>query len=97
MRFTASCIPGFFKFLSKIYQQQLQLYVGQNGRANNFLHFGRKKSKFIGGEIVFNNDFYDDKGNLKYAKGMSINISRIFFTYLKDGQEWKLKKATLVD
>ena len=48
---------SFFKFLSKIYQQQLQLYVGQNGRANNFLHFGRKKSKFIGGEIVFNNDW----------------------------------------
>ncbi len=51
---------SFFKFLSKIYQQQLQLYVGQNGRANNFLHFGRKKSEFIGGEIVFNNEWKNE-------------------------------------
>ena len=51
---------SFFKFLSKIYTQQLQLYVGQNGRANNFLHFGRKKSEFISGEIVFDNEWENE-------------------------------------
>jgi predicted ATPase len=48
---------SFFKFLNKLYEQQLQLYISQNGRADNFLYFGRKKSAFLKGKIVFNNDW----------------------------------------
>ncbi len=48
---------GFFKFLNKLNEQQLQLYISQNGRAENFLYFGRKKSDFLAGEITFDNEW----------------------------------------
>jgi predicted ATPase len=46
---------GFFKFLNRLYEQQLQLFIAQNGRADNFLFFGRKYSDFLSGEITFDN------------------------------------------
>lgn len=46
---------SFFQLLNRLYEQQLQLYVAQNGRADNILYFGRKRSDFLGGEIVFDN------------------------------------------
>ncbi|OFY99481.1 MAG: hypothetical protein A3K10_06085 [Bacteroidetes bacterium RIFCSPLOWO2_12_FULL_31_6] len=48
---------SFFKFLNKLYNQQLQLYISQYGRAENFLYFGRKKSDFLGGKITLNSSF----------------------------------------
>ena len=68
---------SFFKFLNKLFNQQLQLYVGQNGRAENFLYFGRKKSDFLSGTITFTNawrnqyDFKmvpDQEGNLLFSE-----------------------------
>ena len=44
---------GFFKFLNRLYEQQLQLYVNRNGRADGFLYFGQKVSDFLEGEINF--------------------------------------------
>jgi len=67
---------SFFKFMNRLYEQQLQLYIGQHGRAENFLHFGRKKSDFLGGRIVFDNDYKneykfemvpDQSGNLIFS------------------------------
>ncbi len=46
---------GFFKLLNQLYQQNLQTYVIQNGRADNFLYFGRKQSKSLIGSIFFEN------------------------------------------
>lgn len=51
---------SFFKFLNRLYQQKLQLYISQNGRAENFLHFGRKESDFLYGKIVFDNDYKNE-------------------------------------
>ncbi len=51
---------GFFKFLNKLYEQQLQLYMAQNGRADNFLFFGRKKSQSLGGKVVFDNSWHNE-------------------------------------
>jgi predicted ATPase len=48
---------SFFKFLNKLFEKQLQLYIGQNGRAENFLYFGLKKSTFLSGSITFNNEW----------------------------------------
>ena len=71
---------SFFKFLNRLYQQQLQLYIGQNGRADNFLYFGRKKSDFLYGKIVFDNEYKneytfimvpDQAGNLIFAEEWS--------------------------
>jgi predicted ATPase len=44
---------SFFKFLNKLYKQELQFYVTQNGRAENFLYFGQKVSRFLSGTITF--------------------------------------------
>jgi len=55
---------SFFKLLNKLVQQQLQLYINQNGRAGNILYFGLKKSSFLSGSITFDNDWqnqYDFK------------------------------------
>ncbi len=51
---------SFFKFLNKLFEQQLQLYINQNGRAENFLYFGRKKSEFLGGKIAFDNEWKNE-------------------------------------
>tara|TARA_B100000508_G_scaffold140717_1_gene143029 strand:- start:1200 stop:2291 length:1092 start_codon:yes stop_codon:yes gene_type:complete len=68
---------SFFKFLNRLYTKQLQLYIGKHGRAENFLYFGRKKSDFLGGTIVFNNDWRneyefkmvpDNRGNLIFEQ-----------------------------
>jgi predicted ATPase len=67
---------SFFKFLNELYNQQLQLYIAKNGRAENFLYFGRKVSSFLSGDIVFDNDWKneysfkmvpDQAGNLIFA------------------------------
>jgi predicted ATPase len=71
---------SFFKFLNRLYEQQLQLYISQNGRAENFLHFGIKGSDYLAGRIVFDNDWKneyefnmvpDQSGNLIFAEEWS--------------------------
>ncbi len=44
---------GVFKFLNRLYEQQLQLYVAQNGRVDGFLYFGRENSVSISSKITF--------------------------------------------
>lgn len=51
---------GFFKFLNKLYNRELQLYIAQNGRADNFLFFGQKVSSFLGGSIAFDNSYRNE-------------------------------------
>ncbi len=71
---------SFFKLLNQLYEQQLQLYISQNGRAENFLYFGRKGSDFLSGKIIFDNDYRneyafklvpDQSGNLIFAEEYS--------------------------
>lgn len=71
---------SFFKFLNRLYEQQIQLYISQNGRAENILYFGRKNSDFLAGRIVFDNDWKneysfkmvpDQTGNLVFAEEWS--------------------------
>ncbi|GAB4463137.1 MAG: AAA family ATPase [Bacteroidales bacterium] len=46
----------FFKLLHYIYNQKLKYYVANNGYAEKLLYMGRKKSFFLGGEIIFRSD-----------------------------------------
>ena len=48
---------SFFKFLNRLYEQQLQLYVNRNGRADSFLYFGQKESEFLKGEVFFDDSY----------------------------------------
>ena len=58
---------SFFKMLNSIYKKRLSLFVADNGYENGLLYFGRKKSKFIEGGIIFKpevgntNNCYDFK------------------------------------
>lgn len=47
---------SFFKLLNKISNGQLQIYINENGRSENFLYFGNKSSKFLFGRITFDNE-----------------------------------------
>ncbi|MCX6318495.1 MAG: AAA family ATPase [Bacteroidetes bacterium] len=51
---------SFFKFLNKLYTRQLQTYIIQNGRADNFLFFGRKYSSYLSGTITFDNEYENE-------------------------------------
>lgn len=51
---------SFFKFLNRLFEQQLQLHINQHGRAENFLYFGRKGSDFLAGRIVFDNEWKNE-------------------------------------
>lgn len=71
---------SFFKFLNKLYEQQLQLYMAQNGRAESFLFFGIKSSEYLKGNITFDNDWQngyeftmvpDTSGNLIFSREFS--------------------------
>lgn len=44
---------AFFKLLNNIYRKRLVFYTAENGYENNILYFGRKKSEFLEGSIVF--------------------------------------------
>lgn len=46
----------FFKLLNSIYKQRLKFYTAENGYENRILYFGRKRSKFLEGSIVFKPD-----------------------------------------
>ena len=48
---------GFFKFMKKIVDKDLQLFVAQQGGANKILHFGRKTTE----KISFRLDFPPNK------------------------------------
>ena len=46
----------FFKLLNRIDEGKLQKYIGQSGDAGRLLHFGRKRSRFLQGEVVFKDE-----------------------------------------
>ncbi len=90
----------FFKLLHIIYNRELQLYVARNGRADNFLHFGRKVSKFISGQLIFDNDFRneyaftlvpDQAGNLIFSEEWSNNSRNMVSLVSAGATESKLK------
>ncbi len=71
---------SFFKFLNQLYEQKLQLYINQNGRAENMLYFGKKGSDGLAGRIVFDNEWKneyhfrmvpDQKDNLIFSEEWS--------------------------
>lgn len=43
----------FFKMLNSLSKERLRFFVAENGYENSLLYFGRKKSKFIEGSVVF--------------------------------------------
>lgn len=50
---------SFFKFMNKLLDKDLQLYVAQQGGANSLLYFGRKTTEAIEVDLGFNPYSYD--------------------------------------
>ena len=50
---------GFFKFMKKILDKDLQLYVAQQGGANKILHFGIQETSKINFELLFHPNGYN--------------------------------------
>ncbi|MEJ5143456.1 AAA family ATPase [Gluconobacter albidus] len=49
---------GFFRLIQNILNRNLQNYVGQAGGPDALLHFGRKVSRAVEGELYFGNNGY---------------------------------------
>ncbi len=79
---------SFFKFLNRVYEQQIQLYISQNGRAENFLHFGRKGSDFLAGSITFDNDWQNGyEFKMVPDQSGTLIFSEEFSNYIKPGDK----------
>jgi len=49
---------GFFKLITQILSQNLQLYVGRSGGPDALLHYGRKETDSISAKFYFGNNGY---------------------------------------
>lgn len=71
---------SFFRFLNRLYNQELQLYIQRHGKADSFLYFGSKVSDELSARIRFDNGYkneYDfalvptEEGGLIFSKEYS--------------------------
>ena len=53
-----SNLIGFFRLITRILDQQLQIAVGLAGGPDALLHFGRKKTEALKAELYFGNNGY---------------------------------------
>ncbi len=71
---------GFFKLLKNIYDQNLRLFVAENGGADKLLYFGRKKSQFLEGLVYFNDkNAYHFKLNPDSQNGLIFELEESGF------------------
>ncbi|MDX6913869.1 AAA family ATPase [Pectobacterium carotovorum] len=49
---------SFFRLITNLLAQRLQLFVGKSGGPDALLHFGRKKSPYLAGEVFFTETSY---------------------------------------
>lgn len=49
---------GFFRLISRVLEQQLQVYVSEAGGPDALLHFGRKKTEELKADLYFGNNGY---------------------------------------
>ncbi len=85
---------SFFKLVNNIYEQRLQNFVAKQGGADNLLHFGRKVTDVVEGNIFFDNrnsyffklepdvlnKFYiNDKGGFNSEYGYTFSIKGKWF------------------
>ncbi len=81
-----SNLISFFRLLNRIMNHDLQIYISTTGRANRFLHFGQKKSTFLEGEIILNNEAEVEYNMDKYKfKLLPTEDGRFVFDEEKSG------------
>jgi predicted ATPase len=65
---------SFLKFVNQIILKKLEFYVAKNGRADNFLYFGSKKSAFLSGKISFDNKMWQTDYEFNLVMGQLMNF-----------------------
>ncbi|CDL86179.1 AAA family ATPase [Xenorhabdus cabanillasii] len=50
---------SFFRLIAIVLDRRLQSFVGKMGGPDTLLHFGRKKTEFIGTKLSFNRNYYE--------------------------------------
>lgn len=70
---------NFFKLLNNIYNQRLRAFVAENGYSDKLLYFGRKKSNFIEGSIVFKPESKNVNNRYDFKLTPMSNGSGLFF------------------
>lgn len=70
---------NFFKLLNSIYNQRLRGFVAENGYSDKLLYFGRKKTKFIEGTIVFKPESKNVNNRYDFKLVPQSNGSGFFF------------------
>jgi predicted ATPase len=73
----------FFKLLNSIYKQRLKYFTADNGYENRILYFGRKRSKFLEGSIVFKPERGGNTNN-RYNFKLIPQIQGVGFYFEKD-------------
>ncbi|NPT33916.1 AAA family ATPase [Paraburkholderia xenovorans] len=78
---------GFFKLLAEMYERRLQLFVQQQGGSDTLLHFSRKLTDKIEGELNFGTDYDHYRFELVVT-----NDNRLIFT---NEQYWLHSRGSL--
>lgn len=85
-----SNLISFFKLIGRIIDEQLQLAVGESGGPDSILHFGRKKTERLKGELYFGNNGY--KFSLVPTQDNRMMFEREALWWNVHG-EWKAKSG----
>jgi len=84
---------SFFKFMKKIVDKDLQLYVAQQGGANKILHFGTKKTDSLQFSLHFPPNQYSCTLIPNYNDGLIFKEEIVYFTKNNEFKEERLVKG----
>lgn len=85
-----SNIISFFKMLNNMMTGAFQGYVGRNGSAENFLHFGSKNTQLINASLEFKNSCNTDIYEIMLAKAVQDSL-----IFLSESLTWNGRKFEL--
>jgi len=84
---------GFFKFMKKIVDKDLQLYVAQQGGANKILHFGIKKTDLVQFSLHFPPNQYSCTLIPNHNDGLIFKEEIVYFNNNDESKEEILSKG----
>jgi len=84
---------GFFKFMKKIVDKDLQLYIAQQGGANKILHFGIKKTDLVQFSLHFPPNQYSCTLIPNHNDGLIFKEEMVYFKNNNKLKEERLSKG----
>jgi len=84
---------GFFKFIKKIVDKDLQFYIAQQGGANKILHFGIKRTDLLQFSLYFPPNQYSCTLIPNYNDGLIFREEIVYFKKNNELKEERLAKG----